>query len=218
MPTKNINKDILYELYYIQKKSAREICKILNVSQPDTIYRYMDIYGFKRRNANEERSKKTMHGMNDAEFKKYLIEQYETKSINKIAEELGVSHVIIYKYMDKYGIPRLSQKESNAKFNANNQNNYKGGRISHGDGYMKLLRPEHPRANKFGYVLEHIVVMEEHIGRHLKKGEVVHHINGIKNDNRIENLLLLTAQEHSALHKGNGNLYKSVSQLKKEGV
>ena len=217
MPSKNIDRDLLYDLYYVQKKSAREICKILNVSQPDTIYRYMNIYGFKRRDANEERSKRTMHGMNDTEFKNYLIEQYKTKSINKIAEELGVSHNIIYKYMDKYGISRLSQKESNAKFNANNQNNYKGGKTSHGDGYMKLLRPDHPRANKLGYVLEHIVVMEEHIGRHLKKDEVVHHINGIKNDNRIENLMLLTVKEHSALHKGNGNLYKSVSQLEKEG-
>lgn len=217
MSTKNIDKDTLYELYYVQKKSAREICKILNISQPATIYRYMNIYGFKRRDANKERAKRTMQGMNDDEFKAFLIEQYKTNSINKIAKELGVSHNIIYKYMDKYGIFRLSQKESNTKFNANNRNNYKGGKTSHGDGYMKLLCPDHPRANKLGYVLEHIIVMEQHIGRPLKKGEVVHHINGIKNDNRIENLLLLTVQEHSALHKGNGNLYKSVSQLEKEG-
>lgn len=217
MPPKSIDRDMLYDLYYVQKKTAREICKILNVSQPATIYRYMDIYGFERRDANEERSKITMHGMSDTKFKNHLIEQYKTKSINKIAKELGVSPVIIYKYMDRYGIPRLSQKESNTKYNANNQNNYKGGKTSHGDGYMKLLLPDHPRANKLGYVLEHIVVMEKHIGRHLKKGEVVHHINGIKSDNRIENLLLLTVKEHSALHKGNGNLYKSVSQLKKEG-
>ena len=217
MPTKNIDKDILYDLYYVQKKSAREIYKLLNISQPDTIYRYMDLYGFKRRDENKERIKKTMKGMNDNDFRDFLIKQYETKSINKIAKELNVTKGTIYKYMDKYGIYRLSQKESNTKFNANNHNNYKGGRASHGDGYIKLLLPEHPRATKTGYVLEHIVVMENHIGRQLKKDEVIHHINGIKSDNRIENLMLLTKKEHSSLHKGNSNLYHSVEQLRKVG-
>ncbi len=47
---------------------------------------------------------------------------------------------------------------------------------------------------------EHSVIMERHIGRKLRKGEVVHHINGIKTDNRIENLQLMTSSEHSRLH------------------
>ena len=71
--------------------------------------------------------------------------------------------------MDKYNIPRLSHKEANQKFNANNHNNYKGDRTSHGDGCIKLLMPEHPHSIN-GYVLEHIVIMENHIGRSLKKG------------------------------------------------
>lgn len=218
MPSaKNIDKDLLYDLYYNQQLTAKEICKKLGVSQPVTIYKYMDKYGFKRRNMNAIRQNNTMHGMSDEQFKQYLIDQYKIKSINQIAKELDVSVCIVYKYMDRYGIHRYNQKESNAIFNKNNHNNYKGGRNSHGDGYIKLLMPEHPRANKGGYVLEHIVIAEKKIGRYLKANEVVHHINGIKDDNRPENLLILTKHEHSQLHKNGSNLYKSVSQIKKEG-
>ena len=55
-----------------------------------------------------------------------------------------------------------------------------------------MLRvPEHPRARSGGgYVFEHILVMEGILGRYLAKDENVHHINGVKNDNRPENLEL----------------------------
>lgn len=50
-------------------------------------------------------------------------------------------------------------------------------------------------------IKEHIYLMEQHIGRKLKANEVVHHINEIRNDNRMCNLKLMTHGEHSRLHR-----------------
>jgi hypothetical protein len=81
-----------------------------------------------------------------------------------------------------------------------NNPNWKGGRYLHSRGYVYVKKPEHPRAEKWGYVLEHILVMEQHIGRYLNPGEEVHHVNHIKTDNRIENLRLTTKTEHPTFH------------------
>ncbi len=59
-------------------------------------------------------------------------------------------------------------------------------------GYSRILAREHPRANIQGYVLEHRLVMEAHLGRYLMEHETVHHKNGLRHDNRIENLELWT--------------------------
>lgn len=79
--------------------------------------------------------------------------------------------------------------------------NWKGGRNANGNGYISVLCPGHPFANKTGHVLEHRLVMEEALGRHLASEEVVHHINGNRSDNRIGNLRLFATQaEHVRYH------------------
>ena len=76
---------------------------------------------------------------------------------------------------------------------------WKGGRQEVGR-YFEMLVPEHPSANKRGYVLEHRLIIEKHLGRFLEPYEKVHHINGDGHDNRLENLVLLTHREHMRKH------------------
>lgn len=73
-------------------------------------------------------------------------------------------------------------------------------RKKHSSGYVLVYRPDHPVADLTGYVLEHRVIMEEHLGRLLTCDEIVHHKNGNKKDNRIENLMLTTRSAHAKIH------------------
>ena len=69
-------------------------------------------------------------------------------------------------------------------------------------GYIQLWKPEHPMANKGGYIYEHRLVMADSLGRNLTNKEIVHHKNGIKNDNRLENLEIVTRISHADAHSG----------------
>ena len=79
---------------------------------------------------------------------------------------------------------------------------WKGGKLKHSAGYVLLYRPSHPNANMDGYVLRSHIVVEKHIGRYLAKKEVVHHINKIKDDDRLDNLQLFNSHsEHMKFHR-----------------
>lgn len=66
----------------------------------------------------------------------------------------------------------------------------RGDKVVDGAGYVRVKMPDHPNSFSDGYVLEHVLVMSENIGRPLRKGESVHHKNGIRNENSIKNLEL----------------------------
>lgn len=74
-----------------------------------------------------------------------------------------------------------------------NHPNWKGGRFTRSDGYVAI------RVDG-DYILEHRQIMEQHLGRKLATREHVHHKNGIKDDNRIENLEVLSVEDHAREH------------------
>lgn len=109
---------------------------------------------------------------------------------------------LVYKVCKKHGIecqrtgPRAGEGHPE----------WKGGRVLDRNGYVHVFAPDHPECKRVNearrlkangryyrkekYIQEHRLVMEKHIGRHLLPNEVVHHINGVKDDNRISNLVL----------------------------
>jgi DNA-binding XRE family transcriptional regulator len=91
------------------------------------------------------------------------------------------------------------------QFRGFRQRGWKGGRIVTSQGYIEIREPNHPHASQRGYVKEHRLVMEQHIKRYLEHTEVVHHINRIRDDNRLENLIILTHSDHNAIHEENRN-------------
>lgn len=99
---------------------------------------------------------------------------------------------------------KLSPAERSKKFGywkgktGKDSAHWKGGVLYNHNGYRMIWSPEHPNCDKDGYIREHRLVMEKHLGRYLDKREVIHHINGNKTDNRLENLKLLANQSEHA--------------------
>jgi len=88
-------------------------------------------------------------------------------------------------------------KSRKGKLTRSNNPNWGGGRVVGAGGYIIILQPTHPLCNNHGYIQEHRLVIEKHLGRYLAPTERIHHINHIKADNRLQNLKLLSSNsEH----------------------
>jgi HNH endonuclease len=84
-------------------------------------------------------------------------------------------------------------REANPRWN--------GGAYTTEQGYVFVFAPDHANADKRGYVREHALVMSEALGRPIAADEVVHHINGIRHDNRLSNLQVMKRSAHHSHHQ-----------------
>jgi hypothetical protein len=93
----------------------------------------------------------------------------------------------------------LISKNRKGKYKGKNHHRWNNGSVIV-SGYKYVSCPEHPNSTKAGYILESRFIMEKHINRYLTNNEIIHHKNKNTFDNRIENLEILTKEEHSTLH------------------
>lgn len=133
-----------------------------------------------------------------------LVENYNSATNSELGTLLpNKSAQGIYKKAYKMGLRKTQEMEFLNRSQASRREksgNWKGGTRKTRKGYRQVLRPEHPRADPAGYVMEHIIVWEEATGVSVPKNCSIHHMNGDKSDNRIENLCMMEAVAHTRFH------------------
>lgn len=134
--------------------------------------------------------------------------------LERVCANCGKIDLVVPYYKDRpYCSRSCSNSAKGAKYSGSKHPNWKGGKtLQH--GYIVLSGYHgHPMATAKGKILEHRLVMAEHIGRYLVGGEDVHHINGVKTDNRIKNLELLSHRDHiSKDNAQKGKKYWGINQ------
>lgn len=132
--------------------------------------------------------------------KKKIYELYwqDKMGQHEIAKLFGFGNSVFKKYAKELGI---SGVKSASRMTGKKNPNWKGGiYYCRKNGTTITIAPK-------TYKFEHVMIAEKALGRYLRKGEVVHHINGNKYDNKNDNLLICTNSYHSALHAKMGRLF-----------
>jgi len=148
-------------------------------------------------------------------------------SQTEISKKVNLSTGHISRLFNKYSIPKrpkgywLYDRPKVIKIiKIGDQKHKITGRKETKKGYVVLTIKTHPRASVGRCVMEHRVIMEAYLGRYLNENEIVHHKNGIKNDNRLENLEVMDHADHTLEHhtdaKRSEETKRKISEAKKK--
>ena len=178
------NKEWLENKYHKEKLTKEQISKLCGVNR-NTIYRWIKIFNifsrpFSETNGGRSPSDKTRNKMSKALKGKPSWSKGLTKEID------------------------IRLKQRGEKQKGKNSIHWKGGRYKYNKGYIMVwideTSPFYEMVQKgTRRIQEHRLVMAQHLKRCLKSSEYVHHINWIKDDNRIKNLVLVTQKQHSEM-------------------
>lgn len=127
-----------------------------------------------------------------------MVDQYNAGwSLHQIADYFGCSRYLVRNRLQQKGITIRGIHQSMITYYAqgNHPSNWRGGRYSH-SGYTLIIDPKCSRVGKDGYCREHISVWEKVHNQPLPRNQIIHHLNGIKSDNRPENLIAMKQGEH----------------------
>jgi len=133
--------------------------------------------------------------------KEWLTEKYIDEGLSslKISKLYNISKTCVWQWLHKHNIPIRSHHIRGGK-----HFNWQGGKWKNCNGYIRIwvdkTNPFYKMCQKnIHHIFEHRLVMAQCLGRCLESWEVVHHINGIRDDNRIGNLAIVTLKQHRGL-------------------
>ena len=198
-------KEKLESLYLTERLSSREIGKRFGVDPKSVCYalRRFDIPVRGSREGQMivwERRAAEVGLTRDALRKMYIVDGMSSTEIGKL---LGVNGITVRRWLIRFGMDvRKSRETLSLMFQRGVRDQtgernpvWKGGRFKTARGYVKVKCPEHARADDGGYVWEHVLIWEREHGP-LPVDWVVHHLNGVRDDNRPENLFGMHSKRH----------------------
>jgi len=202
--SKRLSNEQIKDLYLLSQMSAYDIAQRLGVS--DTmIYKVLKRLGLTRTGSQAvqvavERGKRGRSDIKNESIVHLYVDQQKTTP--EIAKILNCSLTLIHNRLERLllnegisvGVKRAIKNQRLLVRQGENHPSWKGGRLDHG-GYVLIWQA--PKK----YKGEHVLVWEEYHHQSLPEGWIVHHLNGVKNDNRIENLIGLPSQKHALVLK-----------------